>query len=92
MSNGPLKKDGTSDMRYKVNREAGLAPNTNVDGSRDKRKKEEDKSSYSGYSRDNSFVTCNQTISNISAISNGPCKKDGTLDMRYKVNKEAVQA
>jgi hypothetical protein len=92
VSNGPTNKDGSYDMRYKDNRDAYLPPNTNVDGSKDKRKKEEDKSSYYGYSPDNSFITCNQTISNISAISSGPVKKDGTLDMRYKVNKEAEKA
>ena len=27
-----------------------------------------------------------------SDVSGGPRKKDGTLDMRYKVNKEAVRA
>ena len=78
-------------MRYKVNRDAYLAPNTNVDGSKDKRKKDED-TSYSGYSNNTSYVSCYQNTANISGISSGPVKKDGTLDMRYKVNKEAVQA
>ncbi len=79
-------------MRYKINRDGLLPPNTNVDGSRDNRKKDQDKSSYSGYSQNNSYMTCNQTISNISAISTGPVKKDGTLDMRFKENKEFVKA
>ncbi len=87
-----MKKDGTYDMRSKINRDGLLPPNTNVDGSRDNRKKDQDKSSNSGYSQNNSFMTCNQTIANISAISTGPVRKDGELDMRYKVNKDYKKA
>ncbi|XP_070568036.1 uncharacterized protein [Ptychodera flava] len=39
VTGGPLKKDGTPDMRFKENRQAYLAPGRNVDGSLDTRLK-----------------------------------------------------
>ena len=71
---GPTKIDGTADMRYLANRTQGF----NKDDSIDKR--------YKG-SSGNSSASISSIMSQSTSFS-GPCKKDGTPDMRYAANKK----
>ncbi|XP_066295279.1 uncharacterized protein [Branchiostoma lanceolatum] len=102
-SAGPLKKDGTPDMRYKANKIACGMYGYKKDGTPDMRFKENKttygSSSYSpsyssGYSSGYS-PSCSSGYSPSyssgysSSYSAGPLKKDGTPDMRYKANKIA---
>lgn len=70
---GPSKKDGTLDMRYKINREAVVA------------------CSYpSGkFNRTLPGAGClTREVPYCFGVNAGPKKKDGTPDMRFKVNKQ----
>ncbi|CAH1272167.1 Hypp4781 [Branchiostoma lanceolatum] len=98
---GPLKKDGTPDMRYKANKIAAGLYGLKMDGTPDMRFKENKttygSSSYeyspgysSGYSSGYSPSYSSGYSSSYSpSYSAGPLKKDGTPDMRYKANKIA---
>lgn len=74
---GPTKKDGTLDMRYSINKEFANSQISNT-------------SFFS--SKSNNFSSNTHTnFSTSLSSSNQPRKSDGTLDMRYKVNKEYVR-
>jgi hypothetical protein len=94
---GPLKSDGTPDMRYSVNKNASSVNYSysnqssytgplKKDGTPDMRYSV-NKSNFSNSSY--SYSNSNSSYSNYStgSYSGGPLKKDGTPDMRYACNR-----
>lgn len=82
---GPRKKDGTLDMRFKVNRAATSSKSSTSssgplkkDGTPDKRYKA---------NRTTSASSSTWSTPTSSSSSSGPLKRDGTPDMRYKANR-----
>ncbi|XP_013420769.1 uncharacterized protein LOC106181058 isoform X1 [Lingula anatina] len=79
---GPLKSDGTPDMRYAVNKTSSSCGPLKKDGTPDMR--------YAANKASFSSAVANTIHSTSSSC--GPLKKDGTPDMRYAANKASFSS
>ena len=83
---GPLKKDGTPDMRYAANKQryAGSSAPTGVSSHGPLKKNGTPDMRYAV----NKQRCAERSVATAGASSHGPLKKNGTPDMRYAVNKQ----
>lgn len=82
---GPLKKNGTPDRRYAVNKQRCAASFAATDPSSHGPMKKDG-------TLDMRYAVNKQRCAATDPSSHGPLKKNGTLDMRYAVNKQRCEA
>ena len=92
VSRGPVKKDGTPDMRYAVNRFAYSSSDTSYSSrssSRSYGPLKSDGTPDMRYAANRSAYSSSDTnySSRSPSSSRGPLKQDGTPDMRFKANR-----